>query len=143
MAQCRGPFGNVVSFHKEANAVTKGQIEAAVTETLTRFEREHLGRGPRHARSFIVRDMVLVRLAGILSPAEQQLSRETGGIQLLKQMRSRLIEDSYETLSALVEKATGARVVTMHTDISCRTGERVFVFGMEEDLEERLDKAAS
>ena len=120
--------------------MTKGQIEAAITEALTRFEREHLGRGPKQARTFIVRDLVVVRLTGILSPAEQQLSRESGGIQLLKQMRSRLIEDSSAALSQLVEHATAANVVTMHTDISSRTGERVFVFGLDEDLEERFEK---
>ncbi len=123
--------------------MTKGQIEAAVTEALTRFEREHLGRGPTHARTFIVRDMVLVRLTGILSPAEKQLSQETGGIQLLKQMRSRLIEDSSEAITRLIEHATAARVVSMHTDISCRTGERVFVFALDENIDQRLENEHS
>lgn len=118
---------------------TKGQIEAAVTEALTRFERDYLGRGPKEARSFIVQDMVLVRLMGILSPAEQQLSEEADGIELLKQVRSRLIESSSRQLQTLVEEATGASVVTMHTDISSRTGERVFVFGLDQDLEGLLE----
>lgn len=111
---------------------TKGQIEAAVTEAITRFEREHLGRGPKDARSFLLQDVVLVRLTGILSPAEEQLSREPGGIDLLKQMRSRLIEGSSGALKELVREAAGSPVVSMHTDISSRTGERIFVFVLEE-----------
>ena len=113
-------------------------MEAAVTEVVSRFEREHLGRGPKQARSYIIRDMILVRLTGILSAAERQLSEESGGTELLKQVRSRLIEGSSETIAALLFEVTGSHVISMHTDISCRTGERVFVFELEDDLEARL-----
>jgi uncharacterized protein YbcI len=126
---------------KPDDPLTKGQVEAAITEALTRFERDHLGRGPKQARSFIIQDMVLVRLTGILSPAEKQLSREAGGVQLLKQVRSRLIEGSSTTLWQIIEEATEAKVVTMHTDISSRTGERVFVFGLDENLDARFEDA--
>ncbi len=118
--------------------MTKGQIEAAVTQALTRFERDHLGRGPKLARTFIIQDMVVVRLTGVLSPAEKQLSREPGGVELLKQMRSRLIEGSSATLEQMIEETTGAKVLAMHTDISSRTGERVFVFGLDQDLDARF-----
>jgi uncharacterized protein YbcI len=113
---------------------TKGQIEAAVTAALTQFERDFLGRGPREARTFIVEDLVVVRLKGILSTAEQQLSLEPGGAELIKQVRSRLIENSSAALARFVEAETGVSVVSMHTDISTRTGERVFVFELEHAL---------
>ena len=115
---------------------TKGQVEAAVTAALTQFERDFLGRGPREARTFIVQDLVLVRMKGILSTAEQQLSLEPGGVELIKQVRSRLIEGSNAVLGRLVEAEVGVPVVSMHTDISTRTGERVFVFGLERVFEE-------
>jgi uncharacterized protein YbcI len=121
---------------------TKGQIEAAVTAALTQFERDHLGRGPKEARTFILQDLVLVRLKGILSPAERQLATEPGGVDAIKTIRSRLIESSSDTLVAIVEDATGARVLTMHTDISSRTGERVFLFGLDRDLEATLTHGA-
>lgn len=117
---------------------TKGQVESAVTEAITQFERDYLGRGPKEAKSFIVENLVVVRLQGILSPAEQQLSHESGGVELIKQMRVRLIESSSETLCELVGEETGVEVVSMHTDISSRTGERLFVFSLEEDLEAML-----
>lgn len=119
---------------------TKGQVEATITTAFTQFEREFLGRGPKDARTFIVADVVLIRLTGILSPAEQKLGVETGGVKLIKQMRSRLIEGSSAVLVQLVEEATGATVVTMHTDISTRTGERIFVFGLDRDLEESFQQ---
>lgn len=121
---------------------TKGQIEAAVTAALTQFERDFLGRGPREARTFIVQDLVLVRMKGILSTAEQQLSLEPGGVELIKQVRSRLIEGSNDALARLVEAEVGVPVVSMHTDISTRTGERVFVFGLERAFEEPTDDPA-
>lgn len=114
---------------------TKGQIEAAITESITRFERDYLGRGPREARTYIIEDLVLVRLKGILSPAELQLSNEPGGVQLIKQMRSQLIESCREQLCALVAAETGCEVLSMHADISAHTGERVFVFVVSDALE--------
>lgn len=112
---------------------TRGQLEAAVTAAISSFEREHLGRGPREARTHLINDMVLVRLQGILSPAEQQLSFESGGVELIKQMRSRLVESSAEQLRALIELHTGVPVRSQHTDLSTRTGERIFLFTLERE----------
>lgn len=122
------------------SAKTKGQIEAAVTEAITQFERDYLGRGPKEANSFIVENLVVVKLQGILSPAERQLSHENGGVELIKQMRTRLIESSSEDLCGIVAEETGIDVISMHTDISARTGERMFVFTLEDDLETLLEE---
>jgi len=118
---------------------TKGQVEAAVTEAITQYERDHLGRGPKEAKSFIVENLVVVKLLGILSPAERRLSREKGGVELIKKMRRRVIESCSADLSGLVWEKTGIEVVSMHADISARTGERVFVFTLDEDLEAALE----
>jgi uncharacterized protein YbcI len=119
---------------------TKGQVEAAVTEAITQFERDQLGRGPKEAKSFIVENLVVVKLQGILSPAERQLSHEDDGVELIKQMRRRVIESCSDALNGLVEQETGTEVVSMHADISARTGERVFVFTLDEDLEAALKR---
>jgi len=117
---------------------TKGQVEAAVTEAISQYERDHLGRGPKEAKTFIVENLVVIRLQGILSPAERQLSEEEDGVELIKQMRTRLIEGSSDDLHTLITKETGVEVESMHTDISARTGERIFVFSLADDLEARL-----
>lgn len=117
---------------------TRGQIEAAVTAALTQFERDFLGRGPREARTFILQDLVLVRLKGILSAAEQQLSRESGGVELIKQVRSRLVEGAADQIARLVEAEIEIPVVSMHTDISTRTGERIFVFELERPIDDEV-----
>ena len=114
----------------------RGQIEAAINSAITKFEREMLGRGPKEARVFIVHDLVVVRLKGILSPGEQQLAREPGGIDLIKQMRTRLVESFARDLCHLVEEQIGVTVTSMHADISTRTGERVFVFTLESAIDD-------
>ncbi len=121
---------------------TRGQVEAAITAAFTQFERDFLGRGPREARAYILGDVILVRLKGVLSPAEQQLGQESDGVGLIKQVRSRLIEGSRETLAGIIMTHTESRVVSMHTDISTRTGERVFVFVVDDNLDDSFSEGS-
>lgn len=116
---------------------SRGQIEADVAAALSQFERDHMGRGPRSARAHLIGEVVAVRLGGILSVAEQTLSREPGGVELIKQLRTRLIEAARPRLDELVTDATGVDVVSMHSDLSTRTGERVFLFILEREPDMR------
>jgi len=119
--------------------MTKGQAEAAITESLTSFKREFLGRGPKKARTYIMGDMILVRLQGVLSRAETQLSRDPEGVILLKKMRTKLIEGSGDKIKQIIFDCVGMPVATMHTDVSSRTGDSIFVFTMEGNLEQKFD----
>ena len=114
---------------------TKGQLESKIAEATTQFEREHLGRGPREVRAWIVQDLIIVRLKRVLTPAEEKLARDPEGRGLVKEMRRQLIEGSREMLDEMILNITGVRVVSLHSDISVRTGERIIVFTMAEDLE--------
>ena len=119
---------------------TKGQLEADISVQITKFEKENLGRGPKEVRTFIIQDLILVRLKGILTPAEEKLVSEVDGAQIIKQIRRRLIESSRPILEKLVEEIINARVITLHTDISTRSGERIIIFGMDRNVEEGLKK---
>lgn len=121
---------------------SKGQLEADISAAVTQFERDHLGRGPKEARTFIIQDMILIRLKGVLTPAEEKLAAEKDGAQLIKQVRMRLIESSRPLLEQIINEKTGAGVRTLHTDISSRTGERVFVLCLNKNLEDELKKSA-
>ena len=114
---------------------TKGQLEAEISSAITKFENEHLGRGPKSVRSYIIEDMILIRLIGIITPAEKKLAEEKDGAQIVKQTRRWLIESSSSLLITLIEDTVGAEVQSIHTDISSRTGERIFVFTMKENVE--------
>jgi uncharacterized protein YbcI len=114
---------------------TPGEIEAAVSDGLTRFEQEYMGRGPKEIRTYLLGDFLVVRLRGVLTAAEQQLvlsAPADRGRDLLKQVRTQLIEAARPVLAALVEGITGAATVSLHHDISTVTGEEVIIFTLAE-----------
>jgi uncharacterized protein YbcI len=117
---------------------TRGQVEAQIAAAITRFEREHLGRGPQEVRAWIIQDLILIRLKRVLTPAEEKLAREPEGRRLVKEMRRQLIEGSRSLLDAMVLDLVGIEVISLHSDISVRTGERIIVFTLAGDLEARL-----
>jgi uncharacterized protein YbcI len=118
---------------------TKGQVEAEISNAIIQFEKDYMGRGPKETQTYIINDMILVRLKGVLTPAEQQLAKNPEGTNLIKQVRSNLLEQGRGLLSELIEKMTGLRVVSLHTDISTKSGERVIIFSLSENLERRFE----
>jgi uncharacterized protein YbcI len=117
---------------------SKGQLEAEITKTIIQFEREQLGRGPHEARTWIVQDMILVRLKGVLTPAEEKLAQDEDGKNLIKQLRMQLIEHSRAVLEKMIQEITGVPIVSLHSDISTKTGERVIILTMAENLQTRF-----
>ena len=119
---------------------SRGELEAALANAIVQIEKEQLGRGPAETRVFIIEDMILVRLRGVLTPAEAKLAQTSEGHVLIKQVRRELLEASRSLLEAIVQEKTGSRVVSLHTDISAKTGERVIVFALADNLGARLDR---
>ena len=114
---------------------TQGEIEAAVCEGMSRFEQEYMGRGPKDIRAHLIGDLLVVRLQGVLTAAEQHLVKTLPaekGRDLLKQVRSQLIEVARPALDALVEDITGVKPRSLHHDISTLTGEEIVVFTLAE-----------
>jgi uncharacterized protein YbcI len=120
---------------QRSSTLSKGQVEAQIAERITRFQREDLGRGPEDVRVWIIQDLILIRLRGVLTPAERTLAKDAGGQQLVQQVRRHLLEVSRERLDEMIQEITGVEVVSMHSDVSTRTGERIIVFTVAEDLE--------
>lgn len=117
---------------------TKGQLEAEISEAIIKFEKEYMGRGPDETKTYIIDDMVLVRLRGVLTPAEKQLAKTgegTTGRTLIKQVRIELLEKGRMLLETLVRDITGMKVTSLHTDISTVTGERVIIFVLDGPLD--------
>lgn len=115
-------------------AMSKGQIEADISEALIKFEKEYMGRGPEETKTYIIDDIILIRLKRVLTPAEQQLagtSDETTGRTLIKRVRTELLEKARPLLEQIIIDLTGKRVKSLHTDISTITGERVIILTLE------------
>ncbi len=119
----------------EAPMKSQGEIEAAICEGTRRFEQEYMGRGPKSIHTYLIDDCVVIRLQGVLTAAEQHLVKSLPaekGRDLLKQVRTHLIETARPLLEALVLDVTGVKVVSLHHDISTVTGEEVVVFTLAE-----------
>ena len=114
---------------------TIGQIEAELTKAVIKFEKEYLGRGPKDARSYLIDDMILIRLQGVLTPAEQKLAETKDGQALVKETRRQLFESSREILNAMVKDIVGVSVISLHTDVSSVTGERIVVLTVNQNLQ--------
>lgn len=114
---------------------SQGEIEAAICQGMTRFEQEFMGRGPKDVRAHLIGDMLVVRMQGVLTAAEQHLvntSPAEKGRDLLKQVRVQLIEAARPALESLMKDITGVQTISLHHDISTATGEQVVVFTLEE-----------
>jgi uncharacterized protein YbcI len=154
-SSCRGVQAQPLSGHRigtwdtfEVTMKTQGEIEAAICEGMARFEQEYMGRGPKDIHSHLIGDLLVVRLQGVLTAAEQQLVKSlpaAHGRELLKQVRTQLIETARPVMEATVQDITGVKVVSVHHDISTLTGEEVVLFTLDETpiVRETKKKSAS
>jgi uncharacterized protein YbcI len=113
---------------------TKGQVEAEISEAVARFEKEFMGRGPLETRTYIIDDMVIVRLKGVLTKAEYRLvksERNTKARDLIKQVRIELLENGRSLLEDIIKDTLKRRVRSLHTDISTMSGERLIIFTLD------------
>lgn len=119
---------------------SQGEIEAAICDGISKFEQEYMGRGPKDIHCHLIRDLLVVRLQGVLTAAEQQLvqvARSEKGRDLLKQVRTQLIETARPLMETMIEEITGTKVRSLHHDISTVTGEEVMLFTLVEAPEYR------
>jgi len=116
--------------------MTKGQLEAKLSEAISKFEIEYMGRGPKTIRTYIINDMIIVRLSGFLSPSEQKLTDNPQGIELFKKVRTSLFEGGRGYLETLINDITNVAIVSTHSDVSTKTGEKVIIITLDRSLEE-------
>src|SRR5690242_18124494 len=119
----------------EAGMKSQGEIEAAICEGISRFEQDYMGRGPKDVNAHLIGDLLVVRLQGVLTAAEQHLVQSLPaekGRDLLKQVRTHLIETARPLMEAMVRDVTGVKVLSLHHDVSTATGEEVVLFTLAE-----------
>ena len=110
---------------------TQGEIEGAICQGMSRFEQDYMGRGPENIHAHLIDDLLVVRLQGVLTAAEQQLVKSLASVKgrdLLKEVRTQLMETARPLMEAMVEAATGVKVLSLHHDISTLTGEEIVLF---------------
>ena len=118
--------------------VTKGTLESEISKALTHWEKQYLGRGSVSVKSDILRDMIIVNLRGILTPAEYSVCKDKDGLLSVKELRNSLVESGVDELKKIIFTTTGFEVTSFYTDLSTQTGERVMIFKLSGDLQHQL-----
>lgn len=117
---------------------SKGVYEAEISKAITQWEKDFLGRGSLSVKTDILRDMVIINLQGILTPAEYRVCKTSEGLLNIKRTRSELVESGQDDLNDLIFEITGVKVSSFHSDLSTVTGERVIVFKLEDNFEKLI-----
>jgi len=118
---------------------TKGAIEAEISKAFTHWEKNYLGRGSVSVKSDVLRDMIIVSLRGILTPAEYSVCEDKEGLLSVKENRKSLVESGVEELKEIIFTITGFEVLSFHTDLSTRSGERIMVFKLSGDCQQQFE----
>lgn len=121
-------------------AISKKKLEADISAALIKFQRELIGRGPQEAKTYIVQDMVITRFKGVLTTEEKHLVNHEKGKILVKKMRQILREMYSREFEKIVEDLSNCKVLSSHSDISTKTGERIEIFMIDKNLEKMLDE---
>ena len=119
--------------------MTKGTLESEISKALTHWEKQYLGRGSVSVKSDILRDMIIVSLRGILTPAEYSVCEDKEGLLSVKEHRKSLVESGVEELKEIIFTITGFEVLSFHTDLSTRSGERIMVFKLSGDCQQQFE----
>ncbi|PTF20181.1 hypothetical protein BUY42_01145 [Staphylococcus devriesei] len=119
-------------------AKSRGAYEAEISTAITQWEKDFLGRGSLSVKTDILRDMIIVNLQGVLTPAEYRVCETQEGLLNIKRTRSELVESGQDDLMQLILDITDISVNSFHSDLSTITGERVIVFKLEDNFEKTL-----
>lgn len=130
----------MLSIYVGGDEMTKGQLEAKISEVVSKFEIEYMGRGPKTIKTYILNDMIVVRLSGFLSPSEQKLTDNPQGVELFKKVRTSLFEGGRGYLETLITDFIDVAIVSTHSDISTKTGEKIIIITVDRNLEEFINK---
>ncbi len=116
--------------------MTKGQIEAKISEAVTKFELEVMGRGPKQINTIIVKDLIIIRLEGFFSVSEKRLA-ENNSVELVKRVRTLLFENEVENFKKIIQEIIDTELISVHSDVSTRTGEKIIVATVDCNLEKK------
>lgn len=125
----------MIRHHGKVDTVTKGQLEAKISEAVSSFEIKYMGRGPKQIKTTICQDLIIIRLKGFLSQAEQKLAESSQGVELMKRVRINLFEGAREYLERHIKEVIDVDIVSIHSDISTRTGEKIIILIVAENIE--------
>ncbi len=120
---------------RKSKTLTESECEAAICEGMIRFQEEYLGWRSERIQVHFIKDLLVVRIHGVLTLAERQLGKSSSpdqGRDLIKQVRKQLLELARPMVESMIHEVAGVKAVSMHHDLSTVTGEEVVVFPLAE-----------
>jgi len=123
--------------------MTKGQIEDTITKKAIKYYLDTLGVGPTSAKTYIVEDMIVIRMKGNLLPIEKKLLQNAKGVELVKNLRRNLLETNINEIIEIIKNITGQNIISAHRDLSTRSGEIVYIFILDKNYQKQLDSENS
>ena len=121
--------------------MTKGQVEAKISEAVSKFEIEFMGRGPKEINTIIVQDMIIIKLNGFLSKSEKSLAENSQGVKLIKDARTALFENARAYLEDIIKKIVDIDIISTHSDVSTQTGQKIIILTSVDNIEQRIIKS--
>ncbi|MGB5823537.1 MAG: DUF2294 domain-containing protein [Proteocatella sp.] len=118
--------------------MTKGQIESKISEAISKFEIEQMGRGPEKIRTIIFQDLIIIRLQGFLSTSERSLAKNKEGVDLIKKIRTALFENSRDCLESAIKSVIDVDIISTYSDVSTKTGEKIIAIVVNQDIETNI-----
>ena len=118
--------------------MTKGQIEAQLSEAISKFELDYMGRGPDQIRTIILQDMIIIRQNGFLSISEKNLAQSKDGVELVKKVRTSLFESSRDMLESIIKSILDLEIISTYSDVSTKTGEKIIIIVADRNLEKEF-----
>jgi len=118
--------------------MTKGQVEAKISELVCKFEIEYMGRGPQRIKTTINEDVIIIRLIGFLSTGEKKLVQTKEGAELLKRSRYALFDISKHNLKEMIQDVISIEILSIYSDIDTSTGEKIIIITLKENYDKYL-----
>jgi len=111
----------------------KQKIESAVSQAMVKFLKVQMGEETETVITQVMGDIVIVKVKGILPPAERHMVRNQQGQRLIKDMKGRLIEKAKPLLEAMIKDLTDLEVVDIQSSFDVNTDEYIEVFKLDLD----------
>ncbi|MBU4376682.1 MAG: DUF2294 domain-containing protein [Candidatus Omnitrophica bacterium] len=112
----------------------KQDVEATICKKLTRILKEQIGEQVETATAEVAGDIIIVRFKGVLPPAERMMAKKEDGMELIKELKEKLIENIKPLLEKTIKELTGTEVIDTHSSFNPETGERIEIFTLSKDL---------
>jgi|GEM_PF-2554211 len=114
--------------------ISEKRLELEIGNKIVSFLKVQMGEATEDVSTRIMEDTIVVKLKEALPPSERQLMKEPGGMRALEELKEKLLEDITPQLENIVEELTYSTVTTSHSLIDSRTGDRIIIFSLEENI---------